>query len=240
VWGDIVKHKHHIKAYSFHSKIVLSTTAALIVVGWLLFAIFEWNNEATIGNLDVGSKILASLFMSVSPRTAGFNTVEMASLTNSGSLLTLVLMFIGGSPGSTAGGIKTTTLAVFLLCAVATSKRYSETHIFKRRVENEAYHQAGVVVALYVTLIIISALAIGGLEEGMGYSFDAILFEVVSATGTVGLSYGITAQLHILSKIILILLMYFGRVGGYTLILVFSNERKPVKISRVPDRLIIG
>jgi trk system potassium uptake protein TrkH len=240
VWGDVVKNKHHIKSYSFHSKVVLSTTLGLLLAGWVLFALFEWNNPATIGNKDAGTKILAALFMSVSPRTAGFNTVDMASLTNSGSLLTLVLMFIGGSPGSTAGGIKTTTLAVFVLSAIATSKRYSETHIFNRKIEDEAYHQAGVVIALYASIIIISALAIGGIEESAGYSFDAIMFEVVSAAGTVGLSQGITSQLHIVSKLILILLMYMGRVGGYTLILVFSNERKPVKISRVAGRLIIG
>jgi trk system potassium uptake protein TrkH len=241
IWGDVVKYNIHFKKYSFHSKIVLSTTGILILSGWVLFAVFEWNNPATIGDYGVGTKILASLFMAVSPRTAGFNTVDIASLSNSGSLLTMIYMFIGGSPGSTAGGIKTTTIAVFFLSSIATAKRYDETHAFKRRFEDDAYHQAGVVIGLYFTLIIISVLIIGAVERESGFSLLALLFEVISAVGTVGLSYGnITPGLSIISQLIIVALMYCGRVGGFTLILIFSNEKKPVTISRVADKLIIG
>lgn len=240
VWGDVVRHRHHLKRYSFHSKIVLATTGFLIAVGWILFAVLEWNNPATIGNENAGTKILAALFMSVSPRTAGFNTVDMAGLTNSGNLLTMVFMFIGGSPGSTAGGIKTTTIAVFVLSAIAASRRFSETHVFKRKFEDDAYPQAGVLLTLYFTLMIVCTLIIGAVEAGKGYSFSSIMFEVISALGTVGLSHGITPQLHVVSQLILIMLMYIGRVGGFTLILVFSSEKKPVPISRVAERLIIG
>lgn len=242
VWGDVVKHKYRIKKYCFHSKIVLSTTAALIVAGWALFAVFEWNNAETIGGLDAGSKILASLFMSVTPRTAGFNSVNVAGLTNSGSVLTTVFMFIGGSPGSTAGGLKTTTIAVLVFSAIATSKRYTETHIFKKKFEDDAYPQAGVILMLYLAAAVISVLAIGAIESGAGnaLSTQAIVFEVVSASGTVGLSYGITAGLHVVSKLILILLMFIGRVGGFTFILIFSNDKKPVKISRIAERIVIG
>jgi trk system potassium uptake protein TrkH len=240
VWGDVVKYKFHLKKYSFHSKIVLSTTGILIIGGWILFAIFEWNNPATIGNYGAGTKILASLFMSVSPRTAGFNTVEMASLTNGGNLLTICLMFIGGSPGSTAGGAKTTTIAVIVLSAIASAKRYSETHIFCRKFEDDAYPNAGVVISLYFALIIVCVLAICGIENAAGYSLTEILFEVVSAVATVGLSHGITANLHVVSKLILIALMFIGRVGGFTLILVFSSEKQPVTISRIAEKLIIG
>lgn len=246
VWGDVVKNGYHLKKYSFHSKIVLSTTGILVLVGWALFMAFEWNNPSTIGNLDAGAKVLASLFMSVSPRTAGFNTVETGGLSGAGNILTIVYMFIGGSPGSTAGGIKTTTLAVIVLSAVATSKRYSETHIFKRKFEDDAYPQAGVVIALYFAAIVLSALVICAVEgavtaEGSAaVSANQVVFEVVSAVGTVGLSCGITAGLHVVSKLILVFLMFIGRVGGFTLILVFSNERKPVSISRVAEHVIIG
>lgn len=246
VWSDVVKHGVHFKHYSLHSKLVLVTTGILVFVGWLLFAAFEWNNPATIGDCDVATKLFASLLMSVSPRTAGFNSVEMGGFTGAGSVLTIVYMFIGGSPGSTAGGIKTTTLAVLFSSVVATSKRYAETHVFKRRFEDDAYPQAGVVVMLYVAAVLVSTIAICAIEEAVAVDGAAvgdasqIVFEVVSAVGTVGLSCGITAQLHLASRIILILLMFMGRVGGFTLILVFSNERKPVSISRVYEHVIIG
>lgn len=240
VWGDVVRNKHRIKKYSFHSKVVLATTGALIIVGWALFMAFEWNNPLTIGNESAGTKVLASLFMSVSPRTAGFNTVDMAGLSGSGSVLTVIYMFIGGSPGSTAGGLKTTTLAVFVLSAVATSRRYTETHVFQRKFEDDAYAQAGVAVTLYLVASVVSVLIISAIEGAVGLGVQQIVFEVVSAVGTVGLSCGITAGLHVVSQLILIVLMFIGRVGGFTLILIFSNEKKPVKISRVAERLIIG
>jgi trk system potassium uptake protein TrkH len=240
VWGDVVKYKYRIRKYSFHSKIVLATTGVLIFAGWILFAIFEWNNPATIGNEDVGVKILASFFLSVSPRTAGFNTVDMSALSGSSKVLTTVYMFIGGSPGSTAGGIKTTTIAVLILSSIATSKRYSECHIFKRKFEDDASPQAGAVIMLYITVTLICTLLISAVEGVSGAEVGDVVFEVVSAVGTVGLSCGLTAGLHAFSKVVLISLMFLGRVGGFTLILVFSDERKPVKISRVAERLIIG
>ncbi len=240
VWGDVVRNKHRIKKYSFHSKVVLATTGTLILLGWALFMAFEWNNPLTIGNESAGTKVLASLFMSVSPRTAGFNTVDMAGLSGSGSVLTVIYMFIGGSPGSTAGGLKTTTLAVFLLSALATSRRHTETHIFCRKFEDDASAQAGVAVALYLVASVVSVLIIAAIEGATGLGVQQIVFEVVSAVGTVGLTCGLTSGLHIVSQLILIILMFIGRVGGFTLILIFSNEKKPVKISRVAERLIIG
>ena len=200
----------------------------------------EWNNPATIGDKDVGTKILATFFMSITPRTAGFNTVSYASVSNGGGMLTTILMFIGGSPGSTAGGIKTTTLAVIFLSAIATSRRRNETQIFNRRFDDDAYPQAGAVFSIYLSAIVVSALIISAIESAAGYTVHDIIFEVVSAVGTVGLSCGITASLSVASQIILICLMFLGRVGGFTLILVFSNEREPVSISRVADNLIIG
>lgn len=239
VWGDVVRHGIHLKKYSFHSKVVLTTTGILIGLSWVLFMIFEWNNPGTVGEKGVGTKILATLFMAVTPRTAGFGSVDYGSMSAAGNALTTVLMFIGGSPGSTAGGIKTTTLAVFLLTALATSRRYEETHVFKRRFEGEAGAQASATVCLYVVVIITSVLLIGGVE-GAKFQLQEIVFEVVSAVGTVGLSCGITTGLTAFSQVVLVFLMIFGRVGGYTLILLFSHEKKPVAISRVAERIIIG
>lgn len=243
VWGDVVRHGVFFKKYSFHSKVVLSTTGVLIILGWALFMAFEWNNPATIGDKGVGTKIMSSLFMAVTPRTAGFATVDYANMSGAGSALTCILMLIGGSPGSTAGGLKTTTLAVFVLSMWATSRRYDEIHLYKRRFEGDASHQASAIVALYLLVASVSAMlicAIQGAGISGGVSLDKVVFEVISAVGTVGLSTGITASLHAVSKVILILLMYFGRVGGFTLVLIFSGEKKPVSISRVADKIIIG
>ena len=239
VWGDVVHHGVHIKKYSFHSKVVLSVTGVLIILGWALFMAFEWNNPATIGDKGVGTKILASFFMSVTPRTAGFASVDYADMSGAGNALTTVLMFIGGSPGSTAGGIKTTTLAVFVLSTIASARRYEEIHLYKRRFEADASHQASAIVCLYILFAVASILLISGVE-GLTYTIDKIVFEVVSAIATVGLSQGITADLHAFSKVVLILLMFFGRVGGFTMVLIFSDERKPVAMSRVADKIIIG
>lgn len=240
VWGDVVRHGVHIKRYSFHSKVVLSTTGVLIVLGWALFMAFEWNNPETIGNYGAGTKILNAFFMSVTPRTAGFNAVDYSQMTGAGNALTTVFMLIGGSPGSTAGGIKTTTLAVFVLSMWATSRRYDEIHLYKRRFEGDASHQASAIVCLYVLLAVVSTMLICAIEGATNASLGGVMFEVVSAIGTVGLSQGITAGLHAVSKVILILLMYFGRVGGFTLVLIFSGDKKPVSISRVADKIIIG
>lgn len=244
VWGDIVHHGIHVKKYSFHSKVVLSTTGVLIILGWALFMAFEWNNPQTIGNWGAGAKVLSSLFMSITPRTAGFAAVDYSKMSGAGSTLTTVFMLIGGSPGSTAGGIKTTTLAVFVLSMWATSRRYDEIHLYKRRFEADASHQAGAIVCLYVLVAVASTMLICAVESaGIGdgaLTLEQVIFEVVSAVGTVGLSQGITAGLHAFSKVVLILLMYFGRVGGFTLVLIFSGEKKPVALSRVADKIIIG
>lgn len=241
VWGDVVHHGVHVKKYSLHSKLVLSTTGALLALGWVLFAIFEWNNPATIGGESAGTKILASLMLSVTPRTAGFNSVEYASVTSATSALSTIYMFIGGSPGSTAGGIKTVTVAVFFLSFLANAKRYDEIHLYKRRFADEASQQASSVICVYLFVSIVSVILICALEvNNSAVNLENAVFEVVSAIGTVGLSKGITGSLGVLSKLVLIFLMFFGRVGGLTLILIFAGDKKPVAISRVAEKVIIG
>lgn len=249
VWGDVVRHGIHLKKYSFHSKVVLSATGILIAIGWIFFGIAEWN--ASLSGYGAGTKILASMFMSITPRTAGFNCIEYSSMSGAGNMLTIVFMFIGGSPGSTAGGVKTTTLVVFFLSMIATAKRYDEVHLYRRRFEHDASAQASAILCLYLGIVITSIFAICAIEGAVftptaellangAVTYGDICFEVVSAVGTVGLSTGITGGLHVISKIILILLMFFGRVGGFTLVLVFSGDKKPVNISRVAEHLIIG
>lgn len=239
VWADVVKNGIRVSKYSLHSKIVLIATGALVLLGWLLFALIEWNNPLTIGEESAGAKILAALFMSVTPRTAGFNNVDYANMTSAGILLSDLLMFIGGSPGSTAGGIKTTTAVVFLFTAIAVARRRDEIHVFKRRFEKDVASQACAVVCLYLFLVVVSCLIICA-AEGDAFTLEEVSFEVLSAVNTVGLSMGITADLGTLSKIVLMLLMLLGRVGGYTFILLFAGEKKPVTISRVPERIMVG
>ena len=239
VWGDIVKNGIHVTKYTLHTKIVLTATAVLVFVGWLLFALIEWNNPDTIGNESVGTKLLATLFMSVTPRTAGFNNVDYANMSAAGILLSDMLMFVGGSPGSTAGGVKTTTIVVFLLSAISVARRKDEVHLFKRRFEKDAAVQACAVVCLYLFLIVASCIIILA-AEGDAFTLEEVSFEVLSAVNTVGLSMGITAKLGIVSKLVLMLLMTLGRVGGFTFILLFAGEKKPVTISCVSEKIMVG
>lgn len=239
VWGDIVKNGIHVTKYTLHTKIVLTVTAVLVFVGWLLFALIEWNNPDTIGNESVGTKLLATLFMSVTPRTAGFNNVDYANMSAAGILLSDMLMFVGGSPGSTAGGVKTTTMVVFLLSAISVARRKDEVHLFKRRFEKDAAVQACAVVCLYLFLIVASCIIILA-AEGDAFTLEEVSFEVLSAVNTVGLSMGITAKLGIVSKLVLMLLMTLGRVGGFTFILLFAGEKKPVTISCVSEKIMVG
>ena len=239
VWGDVVKNGIHLTKYSLHSKIVLSATGALVFGGWLLFALLEWNNPATIGDEGVGTKLLATLFMSVTPRTAGFNSIDYADMSAGGILLSDLLMFVGGSPGSTAGGVKTTTAVVFICTALAVARRKEEVHLFKRRFERDVTTQAAAVICLYLFLIFASTLIICA-AEGDAFTLEAVSFEVFSAVNTVGLSMGITPQLGVLSKLVLMLLMTLGRVGGFTFILLFAGDKKSVTISRVSEKIMVG
>ena len=235
VWTDIARHKFNFSKYEVHSKIALVTTAALLVSGTVLFYIFE--SGAAFKDLDFGQKLLASMFQSVTPRTAGFNTFDQAKLSESGKILTTILMFIGGSPGSTAGGIKTTTFAVLLLSAFASAKRHGSINVFKRKLDDNTIVQASAIFSVYISCVLAAVLAICALEP---YTFTQVVFETVSAIGTVGLSLGITPTLCSVSKLILILLMFTGRVGGLSLMLVLAERRINVPISRPTVQILIG
>lgn len=235
VWDDIGKNHLVFKKYQLHTKIALTTTAILILGGAAIFFITEKNGNMT--NMGIKERILASLFQSVTPRTAGFNTIDMSKLSESGSLLTILLMIIGGSPGSTAGGIKTTTLVVLILGAISSSKGTSELSVFKRRLEDNALKKASSIAIIYICTTLISTLIICATQT---FSLKETLFEVYSAAGTVGLTMGITPSLNNLSKIIIIFLMYAGKVGSLSMALVLAERKDVAPISRPIEKIIIG
>ena len=235
VWDDILKHKLEFKKYMLHTKLVLVSTAALIIGGTILFFIFEYSN--TLEGMPVGTKILASLFSSVNPRTAGFNTIDTGMLSDSSKLLTMLLMFIGGSPGSTAGGIKTTTALVIFLTLVSSLRKETGTNVFSRRIELEAIRKATMVFFLSILMVITASLIICSVQN---LALTDVLFESFSAMGTVGMTTGITRELNTISRIVIILLMYSGRIGSLSFALSFGDKRIAKQIVMPSERINIG
>lgn len=234
VWSDILKCGRHFKQYTLHTKMVLISTAFLLLVGWIGFFFLEFDGVLAKYTLD--EQIFAALFQSVTTRTAGFNTIDQNELTG-GGLLSVVLMLIGGSPGSTAGGIKTVTVLVTLLNAIAIISRREYATIFKKRLNPETVQQASAITTIYIVLVIISTIAIMKLES---VGLEQALFETSSAIGTVGLTMGLTPSIGTVSKIILMLLMFIGRVGGLSFILSFSAEKVKPPIQRPIEKVMIG
>ena len=208
-WDDVCTHGLHLRRYRMQSKVILSVSAVLIVLPALLFFLTDF------AALPTGQRILASLFQAVTPRTAGYNTVDLTELSHISRAVTILLMLTGGAPGSTAGGMKVTTLAVLAANAVAAFFRREDPQLFRRRLEPSAVRNAAAILLLYLALTVAGAAIIGAVE---GLPLGACLYETASAAGTVGLTLGLTPQLGTLSQGILILLMFFGRVGGLTLI----------------------
>ena len=230
-WDDIRSNRLHVHRYRMQSKIILCTTALLLVVPAVYFFCFEFVT------LPIKERVLTSLFQSVTPRTAGFNTVELASLSEAGQCITIVLMLIGGSPGSTAGGMKTTTVAVLFATAISTFRRQESAHFFGRRVDDDVVKNAVTILIMYLALFFFGGLTISIVED---LPILTCLFEAASAVGTVGLSLGITSGLGIVSKLILITLMFCGRVGGLTLIFAaLSGTQK--NVSKFPrEKVTVG
>ena len=208
-WDDVCTHGLHLRRYRMQSKVILSATALLITIPAFLFYLTDF------ADLPVGERILASLFQSVTPRTAGYNTVDLTEMTDASQAVTILLMLTGGAPGSTAGGMKVTTLAVLIANAIAAFRRREDLQLFHRRLETSTVRNAAAILLLYLGLTFAGAAVISTAEE---LPLGACLYETASAAGTVGLTLGLTPQLGVLSQSILILLMYFGRVGGLTLI----------------------
>lgn len=229
-WDDIRTNGIHLRKYRVQSKIIFSVTFALIILPFLFLFFHEFSD------LPMKERVLLSLFQSVTPRTAGFNTADYSAMSESGEAMTVLLMLVGGSPGSTAGGMKTTTLAILILSAFAVFRRNGDAECFGRRVMDEAVKAAGAIFFLYLFLSLGGALVISTIED---LPFLTCLFETASAVATVGLSFGITPTLSSLSKSILMILMFMGRVGGLTLI--YATVSRKGTMAKLPqERITVG
>ena len=217
-WDDIYTNKLNFKRYRMQSKIILMTTACLILFPTVFFYICD------LTKLPMEKRLLAAAFQSVTTRTAGFNTINISEMSEASKAIMILLMLIGGSPGSTAGGMKTTTFSVLILNAIATFRSQENAGAFGRRLEYHVIKNAATIAMLYFALFFGGGIAISVYE---GLPLLNCLYEAASAVGTVGLTLGITPELHVFSQVVLIILMYLGRVGGLTLIYaVFSGRNK--------------
>ncbi len=235
VWDDLSRKGFHFRSYMLHTKIVVLTTLALIFGGALLIGISERDN--LMADMGMGERILTSLFASVTARTAGFNTIDIASMRPASKLLTIFLMFIGGSPGSTAGGVKTTTVIVLLLYLGSTIKRTHGVNIFGRRLEEDSIMRASCICTINLVLALTVATVILMMQN-----LDAmdVLLETFSAIGTVGMSSGITRELSAFSRVMIILLMYCGRIGSLSFALTFTQNMKLAKVRLPEEKITIG
>ena len=212
VWDEIIRIKP--KKWSVYTKLVLTVTAALIVLGWLVISLLEWNNPGTLGGFSTGEKLLNSFFQSVTLRTAGFASFDQNFLTQAGKAVSDFMMFIGGSSGSTAGGIKTVTFVVIFLFIKSRMRGRSGTDVFRHTISDEQVMNA---LTLFITVVTLAFAGSVFMCADSGVNFSDALFEVISALGTVGLSTGITASLGTASQIMLIIFMFFGRIGILTI-----------------------
>lgn len=230
-WEDILKNKYRIKNYRMQTKVILTTSLLLILFPAFFFFFRDF------ADMPMQERIFSSLFQAVTPRTAGFNTADLTMMTEDGLGIVIALMLVGGSPGSTAGGMKTTTLAVLIANTLACFRRKEDAQMFGRRIENSTVKNAATIFMMYIVLFFGGAIVISAVED---LSFSTCLFETASAIGTVGLTLGITPGLGVISQIILMILMFLGRVGGLTLIYAaLSGSGK--KISKLPqEKMTVG
>ncbi|WHH58921.1 TrkH family potassium uptake protein [Petroclostridium sp. X23] len=238
VWDDIYKVKHF-RELKLHTKLVLLVTAVLLAAGFIIFFILEINNPKTLQPLTGKGKILAAMFQSVTPRTAGFNTLSLPDLTNASKFMTLIFMFIGGSPGSTAGGIKTATIGVLFFAVLSVIKGSEDINLFKKRLNVEIVLRALAIVVIGLCIVVITTTILTIFEQ---VTFIEAFFESVSAFGTVGLSLGITPSLSIVSKVAIIITMFLGRVGVLTmaLALTIKMHKSNAKYKYPEDKVMVG
>ena len=236
VWDDISQKKLKFRRYQLHTKIVLTVTAILLVIPTVLFFVFERN--FTNEGLGFGQSLLNSFFDSVTARTAGMNSTDTAALSPASKILTVFLMFIGGSPGSTAGGIKTTTLAVIAISTFNGITRRQSKGVFGRRLEKDAIHKASSVVFTNMSLAIFGIIAILAIQPD--FSIGDVLFECVSAIGTVGMTTGITRDLATASRLIIAFLMFCGRVGSVSFALALMEKKAAPPVKNPREKITIG
>ena len=237
VWQEIIT-QHRWGKFSVYTKLVLLMTGGLILGGWILVCLLEWNNPGTLGNMSIADKLVNGLFQSVTTRTAGFASIDQAALTDAGKAVSMVLMLIGGSSGSTAGGVKTVTMMVLLLFLMARSRGKSAVCAFKRTIPGSQVMDAMTICTIMTGLAVFGTIFITATSP---MNFADAAFESVSALATVGLSAGGTACLSIPSQILIIIYMYFGRVGVLTISLGFlMGDRAEERFEYAKTNLLIG
>lgn len=230
---DVTQNRKY-KKFSTHTKLVLTTTAGLIIGGFILFFLLEFNNPNTLGGLSLKGKFLGALFQSVTTRTAGFNSIPLDQMTISSKFVTVLFMFIGGSPGSTAGGVKTTTIALVVLLVISVIKGRDDVEFQKRRISKESVQRALTVLAIAFFFLLSITLLLTVTEQSE--NLIEMLFETTSAIATVGLSLGITSKLSVLGRLIIIIAMFIGRLGPVTIVLALANRQNAHKnLIRYPE-----
>ena len=234
VWRDVWENGLHFRRYSLHAKLMLTASAVLTVGGTALFWLAE--RDGILQGMEPGQQVLASLFQAVSPRTAGFNTVDLASLTSAGGLLTIVLMFIGAGPGSTGGGVKVTTVLVCLLTLASYIRGRREVGAFNRRLDEEQIHRAAAGVTLYMALAMTGGFLLLATQP---FPLQDALFEVFSAMSTVGLSTGITRSLSSFNRGLLIVMMFCGRIGSLSKMMALAERMAP-RVKDPVEHITIG
>lgn len=235
VWDDIATKKLKVHRYTLHTKLVLMTTLALIIGGALFFFFTEQSN--VLKNMPFAERIWASFFQSVTARTAGFNTVDTGALTEGSKFVTILLMFVGGSPGSTAGGIKTTTLIVLLVCVRSNMRQEKGYNILDRRLDEEVVRKACTVMCTNLLLMLTATIVMLVLQP---FALTDVLFETASAIGTVGMTTGITRSICSISKAVLIFLMYCGRIGSLTFALSLRGNKHEPAVKQPVEQVMIG
>ncbi len=237
VWFELSRRVHDPRRWTLHTKLTLRTAAALLCFGFVAVAVFEWGNSKTMGNLDLEGKLLAAFFQSVTPRTAGFNSLNYGDFRPETLLVTDMLMFVGAGSASTAGGIKLTTFAVIFLMVWSEVRGDPHVNALGRRVPAVAQRQALAVAVIAINAVVFATLA---LMATTGFSFQQTLFEALSAFGTVGLSTGITPDLDGAGRVIVIALMFLGRTGPLTLFVALALRERE-RLYRYPEeRPLIG
>ena len=236
VWDDLIENKFRFRRLQLHTRVVLVITPVIVLVPACLFYVFEAG--ASMAGMSTGTRMLASLFSAVTPRTAGFDTVPTGELSPAGSLLTVLLMLTGGNPGSTAGGAKTTTMLVLLLLAVSILRREEDIRLFGRRLPEDLMRRACSIVIIYVSLAMLSTLAICAAQPEL--ALQDVIIEVFSAINTVGMSTGVTRELGTFARLIIILLMYAGRLGSLTFALLIARHPSPSPLRCPQERILIG
>jgi len=230
-WEDIITKKGHFKEYRMQTKVILATTAILIAAPMLFFFFSDFNTK------PLGERICLSVFQSVTPRTAGFNTADFDLMTDAGKGITMILMLIGGSPGSTAGGMKTTTIAILFANTMAVFKKQPHVNVFGRHIDDSIIKNATTIFFMYVTGALLTAIIISLID---GLPMQQCMFETFSAIGTVGLTLGITPFLSTVSQLILVMLMFFGRVGGLTIIYAAFSHKDMTATKYPTENIMIG